>query len=300
MLNAMPLFSVIIPVYNRHAAVREAIDSVLGQTFADYELIVVDDGSTDGTPEIEREYRGALRYVGRDHRGVSAARNAGAGASSGRWLAFLDSDDRWLPEKLSRQALYIRQHPDVGIHQTEEEWIRKGRRVNPKLKHAKREGRIFIDSLELCLISPSAAVLSRDFFERYGPFDEDLPACEDYDLWLRVTKDEFVGLVPEIQVVRNGGLPDQLSARYWGMDRFRVYSIMKLLARHGTSLQPEYCVRAVETALRKTRILLQGAKKRKNTEFAEKLQGIVVMLDEGRSNIDLERCRFLLDVETAF
>jgi glycosyltransferase involved in cell wall biosynthesis len=297
MLNAMPLFSVIIPVYNRHAPVREAIDSVLGQTFADYELVVVDDGSTDGTREIEREYRGALRYVRREHGGVSAARNAGAGASSGLWLAFLDSDDRWLPEKLSRQALYIREHPDVGIHQTEEEWIRKGRRVNPKLKHAKREGRIFIDSLELCLISPSAAVMSRDFFERYGPFDEDLPACEDYDLWLRVTKDEFVGLIPEIQVVRNGGLPDQLSARYWGMDRFRVYSIMKMLARHGKTLQTDYRVRAVETALRKTRILLQGAKKRKNTEFAEKLQKIVVMLDEGRSNIDLERCRFLLNVE---
>jgi len=295
----MPLFSVIIPVYNRHTPVSEAIDSVLGQTFTDYELIVVDDGSTDGTREIEREYRGAIRYVRQEHSGVSAARNAGVGASSGSWLAFLDSDDRWLPGKLSRQALYIREHPNVGIHQTQEKWIRKGRRVNPKEKHAKREGRIFVDSLELCLISPSAAVMSRDCFERYGPFDEDLPACEDYDLWLRVTKDEFVGLVPEMQVVRNGGLPDQLSARYWGMDRFRVYSIMKLLARHGNTLQPEYRVRAIETALKKARILLQGAKKRKNTEFVDKIQGTILMLNGEISSIDLGQCRFLLDNEAA-
>jgi glycosyltransferase involved in cell wall biosynthesis len=292
----MPLFSVIIPVYNRHAPAREAIDSVLGQTFTDYELIVVDDGSNDGTSDIEREYRNALSYIRREHRGVSAARNAGVRASSGNWLAFLDSDDRWLPEKLSRQAQYIRDHPGVCINQTEEEWIRRGRRVNPKLKHAKREGNIFVDSLELCLISPSAAVMSRDCFERYGPFDEDLPACEDYDLWLRVTKDEFVGLIKEVHVVRHGGHLDQLSARYWGMDRFRVYSIMKLLARHGKTLQPEYLDRAVETALRKARILLQGAKKRKNTEFAEKLHGIIAMLDGGTTGIDLDQCKFLLHV----
>lgn len=292
----MPLFSVIIPVYNRHAPVREAIDSVLAQSFQDYELIVVDDGSNDGTRNIEREYRNALCYIRQEHCGVSAARNAGVRASSGTWLAFLDSDDRWLPEKLSRQALYIREHPDVCIHQTEEEWIRKGRRVNPMLKHAKREGKIFVDSLELCLISPSAVAMSRDCFERYGPFDEELPACEDYDLWLRVTKDEFVGLISETHVVRHGGSPDQLSARYWGMDRFRVYSIMKLLARYGKTLQSEYLVRAVETALRKTRILLQGARKRKNTEFAERLQGIVAMLNGERSSIDLDRCRFLLDI----
>lgn len=291
--NAMPLFSVIIPVHNRHAPVKEAIDSVLAQSFSDYELIVVDDGSTDGTAKIEREYRGALRYIRKEHRGVSPARNAGAGASSGQWLAFLDSDDRWLPGKLSRQALYIREHPDVHIHQTEEEWIRKGCRVNPKLRHLKREGRIFIDSLELCLISPSAAVMSRDCFERHGPFDCDLPACEDYDLWLRVTKDEFVGLIPEVQVVRNGGRPDQLSARYWGMDRFRVYSILKLLSQHGGSLKTEYRDRAVETVYKKANILLAGAKKRKNAEFVDKLQALLHMIEI--HNFNMGGYKFLLD-----
>jgi glycosyltransferase involved in cell wall biosynthesis len=294
----MSLFSVIIPVYNRHVPVKEAIDSVLAQTFADFELIVVDDGSTDDTPRLAEEYGGRIHYVRQEHRGVSAARNAGVGTSSGQWIAFLDSDDRWLPDKLSRQALYIREHPDVCIHQTEEQWIRKGRRVNPKQRHLKREGRIFIDSLELCLISPSAAVMSRDCFDRYGPFDEDLPACEDYDLWLRVTRDEWVGLIPEVQVVRNGGHPDQLSARYWGMDRFRVYSILKLLARYGGSLKPEYRDRAVEAALKKTQILLEGSKKRKNVEFTERLQEITRMLDEGTMSIEVERCRFLLDDET--
>lgn len=279
----MPRFSVIIPTYNRRGPVREAIDSVLGQTFTDFECIVVDDGSTDGTREIENEFRGKLIYLRQERRGVSAARNAGVRASSGPWIAFLDSDDLWLPEKLARQVDYIRDHPGVMVLQTDEQWIRKGRPVNPGQRHLKREGRIFIDSLDLCIISPSAVVLTRECFERYGPFDEDLPVCEDYDLWLKITNNEWTGLVPERLVVHRGGHPDQLSVRYRGMDRFRVYSILRLLATHDAAIDPEYRKKAVAAALKKGRVLIEGAEKRGRSDFAGRLGAVMEILSaDGR------------------
>ncbi len=290
----MPRFSVIIPVYNRYRPVKEAIESVLSQTFSDYELIVIDDGSTDGTPAIADEYNGSIVYARREHRGVSAARNAGVALSAAPWIAFLDSDDRWLPEKLSRQERYIREHPGVAILQTDEQWIRRGRRVNPKLRHLKREGEIFVDSLDLCLISPSATVMSRECFDRYGPFDEDLPACEDYDLWLRVTNGEWAGFIPEKLVVRHGGHPDQLSSRHSAMDRFRVYSIVKLLAGDGGPLRPEYRGPAAAMALEKMRILLEGARKRNRIDFAGKLQSLIRMIETGA--IPAGSSGFLLEV----
>jgi glycosyltransferase involved in cell wall biosynthesis len=293
----MPYFSVILPVHNRPDALKEAIDSVLSQTFTDYELIVVDDGSTDDTPHVAREYGERIRCLRQENRGVSAARNAGVAASTAPWLAFLDSDDRWLPEKLARQARFIAENPGVVILQTDEEWIRRGRRVNPRNRHLKREGRIFLDSLELCLVSPSAAVMSRACFDRYGPFDEDLPACEDYDLWLRVTARETVGLAPERLVVRRGGHADQLSARYPAMDRFRVYAIMKLLASEGAALPPEYRERAAAVALLKTRILRNGAIKRNRHGVAEKLDEIIRMIEEGP--VRAGACRFLVDRDWA-
>lgn len=289
----MPLFSVIIPVHNRLHLVREAIDSVLGQSFKDFELIVIDDGSTDGTPVVADEYGGRLKFVLQEHRGVSATRNTGILHSTAPWIAFLDSDDLWLPGKLERQERYIRENPGVRIHQTLERWIRKGRRVNPRRRHLKREGDIFIDSLQLCLVSPSAVAISRECFDRYGVFDERLPACEDYDLWLRMTREERVGLVPEDFVVRRGGHPDQLSARYAGMDRFRVFSILALLERHGSFLRPEYREAAIDAARRKTRILQEGATKRKKYDVAEKLMGVIVMIDENR--YAQEDYGFLLD-----
>ena len=289
----MPCFSVIIPVHNRYRPVKEAIDSVLAQTFTDYELVVVDDGSTDDTPLVAKEYGERIRCLRQENRGVSAARNAGVAASTAPWLAFLDSDDRWLPGKLGRQARFIRENPGVNIFQSDETWVRRGRRVNPRIRHLKREGRIFLDSLELCLISPSAAVMTRECFDRYGPFDEDLPACEDYDLWLRVTARERVGLVPEKLVERRGGLDDQLSARYPAMDRFRVYAILKLLAGGVDALPREYRERAAAVALEKTLILRNGALKRKKHVFAEHLDGVMRMLEEG--GIDIGTCRFLLE-----
>lgn len=286
----MPFFSVVIPTYNRCEQAARAAESVLAQDFTDLELILVDDGSTDATPLLEEKYAGRLRYLRQENRGVSAARNLGIRASCAPHIAFLDSDDLWLPGKLSAQRAYIAAHPEIRIHQTNERWIRRGRRVNPMKKHAKPEGDIFIRSLELCLVSPSAVSIRRDLFDEAGLFDERLPACEDYDLWLRISWRERVGLVPGELVTRYGGHDDQLSRRFPAMDRFRVYSILRLLESRGDELPEAYRRAAEETARRKCRILMEGARRRGNAAFASLLSEALCAIDEGSySSRGLER-----------
>jgi glycosyltransferase involved in cell wall biosynthesis len=179
-----PLVSVIIPTYNRGGMIRDAIASVLNQDFKDFELIVIDDGSTDDTPAILETFGRAIRIVRQANRGVSAARNQGIALASGKLLTFLDSDDLWLPQKLARQVHFFNTNADALICQTEEIWIRNGVRVNPKKRHHKFSGMIFEASLALCLVSPSAVMSRRALFDAVGLFDEALPACEDYDLWV--------------------------------------------------------------------------------------------------------------------
>lgn len=255
----MPHVSVIIPTYNRRDLVREAIASVLAQTYRDFELVVVDDGSNDGTAEAVREIAG-VRYFYQPNRGVSAARNRGVALSNGELLAFLDSDDIWQSRKLESQVAFFGAHPQAQICQTEEIWLRHGVRVNPHNKHRKFGGDIFARSLELCLVSPSAVMLRRELFERVGGFDEGLPACEDYDLWLRIAATVPVHLIATPFVIRRGGYADQLSRRFWGMDRFRVTALCKLLG--AAVLSPEQQRLAVAILQKKCAILAQGARKR--------------------------------------
>jgi glycosyltransferase involved in cell wall biosynthesis len=254
------LTTVVIPTHNRRAMVREAINSVLGQRGADFEVIVVDDGSTDGTNTSLREFGDHIRVLTTENRGVSAARNLGVASGSGELIAFLDSDDQWLPGKLTSQVAFMRDHPHAEICQTDEIWIRNGRRVNSCNHHRKPDGAIFARSLELCLVSPSAVMLRRALFDRLGGFDESLPACEDYDLWLRIACDTEVWLLPEPLVIKRGGHADQLSRRYWGMDRFRVASIARLLA--GDRLDVVRREQALSVLKRKCEILANGAARR--------------------------------------
>jgi len=260
------LTTVVIPTHNRRAMVREAIDSVLAQRGVDFEVIVVDDGSTDGTSASLRELGDRIRVIVTENRGVSAARNLGVAAGSGELIAFLDSDDQWLPAKLATQVAFMRDHPQVEICQTEEIWIRNGRRVNSCNHHRKADGAIFERSLELCLVSPSAVMLRRSLFDRLGGFDESLPACEDYDLWLRIACDSEVYLLPEPLVIKRGGHADQLSRRYWGMDRFRVASIARLLA--GDRLDVARREQALSVLKRKCEILANGAARRGKSDEA--------------------------------
>src|SRR5918995_1597995 len=181
-----PRVSVIIPTHNRWPMIAEAVQSVLAQTFNAFELIVVDDGSTDGTARLLSSCDSRLKIVSQPHAGVAAARNAGVAISLGKYIAFLDSDDLWSPAKLAIQADFMERNSGVQICQTEEIWIRGGVRVNPKSRHRKPAGDIFRRSLELCLVSPSAVMMTKELFYLAGEFDESFPVCEDYDLWLRI------------------------------------------------------------------------------------------------------------------
>jgi glycosyltransferase involved in cell wall biosynthesis len=222
--------SVIIPTFNRAGKVVRAISSVLAQTFDDYELIVVDDGSEDATAEVLFQFNGMISMIRHPRNmGVSAARNAGIKASQSRLVAFLDSDDYWLPQKLEIQLQFFRENPDAVLCQTEEIWIRNGIRVNPWNKHMKPSGNIFEKSLKLCLVSPSAVMVRRNLFDEVGLFDEDFPVCEDYDLWLRIGCRHPMHLINKHLLVKEGGHSDQLSSMLKGMDKFRIKSMVKLL-----------------------------------------------------------------------
>lgn len=267
--DSVLLVSVIIPTYNRCPMVGEAVNSVLSQTRSDCELIVVDDGSTDETPDRLRDYAARLTVLAQDRRGVAAARNLGAAHASGRYLAFLDSDDLWHPRKLQRQIDFMESGTDVDICQTDEIWIRNGVRVNPRNKHRKPSGDIFRASLDLCLVSPSAVMLRRDLFERVGGFDESLPVCEDYDLWLRIARDTEIPLIPEALVTKRGGHADQLSRSTWGFDRFRVSSIANLIE---SGLDAEKTEWALEAMAKKVTILAKGFRKRGNEAMAREYE----------------------------
>ena len=256
----MPRVSVIIPTYNRAALVQDAAASVLAQTFRDFELLVVDDGSTDGTPEALAAFAGEIKVLRHpQRRGVSAARNTGIAAAQGEMLAFLDSDDLWLPEKLARQMAFMAALPGLLLSQTEEIWVRRGLRVNPPLSHRKEGGHIFLRSLERCLVSPSAVVLHRRLLEAHGGFDEDLPAAEDYDLWLRLAWRYEVGLLPAPLIIKRGGHADQLSGQR-GLDRYRIRALQKILEE--PELPGPYRRAARRTLAAKCAIYAQGCEKR--------------------------------------
>lgn len=252
--------------------IAEAVESVLAQSFKALEIIVIDDGSNDGTVDRLQSYAASLRVISQERRGVAAARNNGVRSAQGRYVAFLDSDDLWLADKLEIQTAFMAQHPEMQICQTEEVWIRHGRRINPKTKHRKPSGDIFRRSLELCLVSPSAVMITRELFDRVGGFDETLPVCEDYDLWLRIAVEHRVGLIPTALVVKRGGHADQLSRSVWGMDRYRVRSLQNLLR---SGLRDEKREWALEALARKASVLRQGAKKRGKMHEAAAYEAIL-------------------------
>ncbi len=266
----MARVSVIIPTYNRLTKVKDAIDSVLSQTYRDFALWVVDDGSTDGTAEALRAFGKRIRYISQDNRGVSAARNLGMRVSRGKYVAFLDSDDLWEPKKLEIQVGCMEANPQFPLCFTDEVWIRKGARVNPKKRHAKYSGWIFEKCLPLCIISPSSALMKRSLFDEIGGFDETLPVCEDYDFWLRVTCRYPVLFIDKKLIVKRGGYADQLSTRSWGNDRYRVMALEKLL--HSQDLKAEEKRLASGELVRKCHILSRGFSKRGKQEEARRYE----------------------------
>lgn len=260
--------SVVIPVYNRRELIERAIGSVLLQIVAPREIIVVDDGSEDGMSDFVRSQFPRVKVLTQQRSGVSAARNFGVVESQGEWIAFLDSDDEWLPAKIQMQEQWLQNNPEIRVCHCDEIWIRKGVRINPKIRHKKHGGWIFHHCLPLCVISPSAVVIHRDVFKEVGTFDETLPVCEDYDLWLRMTHRFEVGYIDQPLIKKYGGHDDQLSKAYVAMDRFRIRSLVKILENF--TLTSEDRRQTLETLVEKLDVYINGARKRnKHTEIAD-------------------------------
>jgi glycosyltransferase involved in cell wall biosynthesis len=265
----MPKVSVIIPTYNRANFLEEAIESVLFQNYKDFELIVVDDGSTDETRNIVRRCAEEIVYIYQNKRGVSCARNIGIKNSSGEYTAFLDSDDKWLPDKLSSQMDFFIHNPNALICYTEEIWFRNNVRVIPLKKHRKYSGMIFEKVLPLCVISPSSVMVKRElFFDRIGFFDESLPACEDYDMWLRIAASYPIYLIETPLIIKRGGHHDQLSRKFVGLDRFRIKALVNIL--ESGVLSPEQYKASLKELSKKCTIFGNGCLKRGRIEEGER------------------------------
>lgn len=264
--------SVIIPTFDRRLLVERALTSVLAQTRLADEVIVVDDGSTDGTDGLVRARFPGVMYRFQRNRGVSAARNLGIREASSDWIALLDSDDEWLPGKLESQLRALADEPEHLLIHCDEFWYRNGRRVNPGLRHRKVGGRIFERCLPLCVISPSAALIHRSVFDRIGFFDETFEACEDYDFWLRFCARFPVLYVDEPLVVKHGGRKDQLSASVWGLDRFRIRALEKILDAEVLTAADRHAAEA--TLIEKIEVYAAGAQKRGRRLEVERLLSV--------------------------
>ena len=237
-MNDIPRVSVIIPTFNRSHFIKNCILSVILQSLKPIEIIVVDDGSTDDTFSIlknmgfsnSEDKDNEMKYIRTENKGISAARNIGIKLSRGEFIALLDSDDEWKHNKLKVQLSSLK---DTGfknmVSHTDEIWIKNGVRLTPQKKHLKRGGNIFENCLKLCCVSPSSSLINKNLFSELGYFDEGLPACEDYDFWLRYSVQNEFHYVEKPLLIKNGGHSDQLSKKYWGIDRFRVLSMEKLL-----------------------------------------------------------------------
>ncbi len=264
-----PRVSVIIPTFNRGYCLEESIRSVLQQSFADFELIVVDDGSTDNTSELVGQFPAVKLIRLEENRGVSFARNRGMAEAEGGCIAFLDSDDLWEKCKLASQVKWMECHPDLQAVYTDEIWIRNGVRVNPMNKHRKYSGDIFRYCLPLCIVSPSSVLLRAKMLSEVGGFDESMQVCEDYDLWLRICSRYPVLYLQDKLIKKYGGHDDQLSRQYWGMDRFRIRALEKMI--NDPVLSENDRMATVATAINKARILKKGLMKHGREKEAEKM-----------------------------
>jgi glycosyltransferase involved in cell wall biosynthesis len=259
--------SVVIPSYNRRHTLERALQSVFEQTSPVDEVVLVDDGSTDGSSEMVRQLYPQVRVMTQPNLGVSAARNRGIAAAQFEWIALLDSDDSWLPQKIDQIRRAQKLQPGFVLYHSDEIWMRRGIRVNPMQKHRKCGGWIFEQCLPLCAISPSATVIRKSIVESIGMFNEQLPACEDYDLWLRLCHRFPVHYIDQPLITKYGGHGDQLSQQYPAMDQFRIRALHRLLTHE--TLKPEFRLAAEATLLRKLDILLKGAIKHQNQPLIE-------------------------------
>jgi glycosyltransferase involved in cell wall biosynthesis len=275
--------SVVIPTYNRSALAVEAVQSVLHQSRPPDEVIVVDDGSTDDTAEALSSFHDRIRYLLQEHAGVSSSRNAGIRLATGDWLAFLDSDDLWRPDKLERQCAELGRTPGTAICYTDEEWRRHGQWLNQSKHHKKVSGWIYRHCLPLCLISPSSVLIHRRVFDEVGLFDESLPACEDYDFWLRATLHFQVLFIAERLIVKRAGPWPQLSMQH-SLDRYRIMALANVLQKEKLSADDHQ--QTIAMLQEKCRIYSLGCRKHGREEEAAWADQMATAFSDVQPNAD--------------
>jgi len=273
--NRFNLIDIILPTFNRSQLIERAINSVLAQSHQGFNLYVVNDGSTDETEFILQKYaqQSQVHILKQENRGVSAARNFCIRSSHAEWIAFLDSDDEWLPQKLEKQLAFIKLNPACRFVHSNEIWIRHGQRVNAPKRFDKSNNEIFKRSLETCLISPSTVMMKRELCENLGLFDESFEICEDYDLWLKVLAQEEVGFISDELIKKHGGHEDQLSTRFHSMDFWRIKALVNLLKNPVLSSEKKNQVN--EQIQKKAALLKSGYLKHQNTQGLKDLLEIL-------------------------
>ena len=263
--------SVVIPSYNRYEFLKRALNSVYAQIHLPNEIIVIDDGSTDNTTHIQKDFPN-IKYIYQQNSGVSSARNLGIKKSSCEWIAFLDSDDTWHENKLQEQVFFHRENPNILMSYTDEIWIRDAQEVKIPKKFRKFGGNIFNECLSHCIIAPSASLLHRSLFGEVGVFDESLEVCEDYDLWLRIAQKYEIGLIDKKLITKYAGHEDQLSFKHWGMDRFRVITLEKLIESQKKEI-------VKDILLQKYKLLLKGAIKYDKMSNIQEYEGKIKLYE---------------------
>jgi len=268
------------------------VESILEQIYSYFELILIDDGSSDNTRELIERYGSRIKYHFQPNKGVASARNRGIHLARGEYIAFLDSDDLWNKRKLEKQMAIFQKYPSLQVCYTQEIWLRQGKWLNPKRKHLKFSGWIYEKCLPLCIISPSSVMIHRSVFTQAGYFDSSLPVCEDYDLWLRICARYPVYLIDEKLITKRGGHPDQLSRKYWGLDRFRVIALEKIL--HQRILSPRLEVLTLLELIKKCQILIGGFWRREKWDQCQKYSRKIE-----KSSLRLKELGFALPEEVA-
>lgn len=219
--------SVIIPTYNRYTLLKRAIASVYEQTYLPKEIIIIDDGSTDDTQLIQQDFPEII-YLYQPNRGVSSARNLGIQNANCKWIAFLDSDDEFHPQKLQKQVVFHQENVDILMSYTAEKWVRDGKEVKIPKKYRKIGVDVFYENLSYCNIAPSSVMLHRKVLDNIGLFDESFWACEDYELWLRILMRFDVGLINEPLITKHAGHENQLGFSK-GLESLRIQALDKLI-----------------------------------------------------------------------
>ena len=258
--------SVVIPSYNRKDFLKRSIDSAINQTKKPLEIIVVDDGSTDGTEAMIKSDYDFVKFIKQKNKGVSAARNIGIKVSIGEWICFLDSDDEWKKDKLEKQINAMKSNPGYKFFHSNEIWIKNGLRINQKKKHKKYGGDIFDKCLDMCRISPSSVMINKTVFDEVGNFNEDLVVCEDYELWLRICDKYRVFFIDEPLIIKYGGHQGQLSYSIESIENHRIKALEYLILGNLNRKNKRH---AIQMLLSKLNIYLKGlVKRRKNDEIA--------------------------------